>query len=265
MYVRTSALVTNLAVHFKLGRENALAWVTSLDKGKVVAGAKVQVSGCDGRLLAEGVTDAQGRAPIAGLPTSAPLCNEGKDDYGSADGYFVSVRHTGDDGVADMAFTWSEWQRGIEPWRFNVPTSSAAERDQRAHTVFDRTLVRAGETVSMKHFLRAETAAGFALTKSEPTELVVTHVGSGQQFVQPLAWRSTATGGRSALSEFAVPPAAKLACTPWSCGVRASRRKAWRRASSGSRPSACRCWRAVSDRSRRTRWSTCARCPSTCK
>ncbi|MCR8526364.1 hypothetical protein WB334_25690, partial [Escherichia coli] len=57
MYVRTSALATNLAVHFKLGRENALAWVTSLDKGKVVAGATVRVSGCDGREVATGTTD----------------------------------------------------------------------------------------------------------------------------------------------------------------------------------------------------------------
>ena len=39
MYVRTSALVTNLGVHFKLGRENAMAWVTTLDKGQPVAGA----------------------------------------------------------------------------------------------------------------------------------------------------------------------------------------------------------------------------------
>jgi alpha-2-macroglobulin len=46
MFVRTSALVTNLAVHFKLGRENSLAWVTSLDKGTPVAGAKVRVSDC---------------------------------------------------------------------------------------------------------------------------------------------------------------------------------------------------------------------------
>ena len=29
MVVRTSVLVTNLGVHFKLGRENALAWVTT--------------------------------------------------------------------------------------------------------------------------------------------------------------------------------------------------------------------------------------------
>ena len=46
MYVRTSALVTNLGVHFKLGRDNALAWVTSLDKGAPVAGAVVRVSSC---------------------------------------------------------------------------------------------------------------------------------------------------------------------------------------------------------------------------
>ena len=35
--------------------------------------------------------------------------------------------------------------------------------DRRAHTVFDRTLLRAGETVSMKHFVRDEVAAGLAL------------------------------------------------------------------------------------------------------
>ncbi|HEY8358128.1 MAG TPA: alpha-2-macroglobulin, partial [Ramlibacter sp.] len=52
MYVRTSALVTNIAVHFKLGRENAMAWVTTLDKGTVVAGATVRVSSCDGKQLA---------------------------------------------------------------------------------------------------------------------------------------------------------------------------------------------------------------------
>ncbi len=49
MYVRTSALVTNLGVHFKLGRENALAWVTTLDKGQSVEGARVRVSDCNGK------------------------------------------------------------------------------------------------------------------------------------------------------------------------------------------------------------------------
>ena len=109
-----------------------------------------------------------------------------------------------------MAFTWSSWQRGIEPWRFNVPTSNDPRPDQRAHTVFDRVLLRAGETVSMKHLLRTETAAGFGLPPSGPATLVITHVGSGQEFTQPVQWRNTATGGRSAESTFAIPPAAKL-------------------------------------------------------
>ena len=207
MVVRTSALVTNLGVHFKLGRENALAWVTTLDKGLPVQGAAVRVSDCRGKELAQAVTDAQGVARLEGLSPELPGCKR-DDDGGQA--YFVSARHQGADGVEDMAFTWGDWQRGIEPWRFNVPASHAAAPDERAHTIFDRTLFRAGETVSMKHLLRAETRQGFALPASRPDALVITHLGSGQQFTQPLAWRGTPTGGLSAQSSFAIPPAAKL-------------------------------------------------------
>jgi hypothetical protein len=37
-----------------------------------------------------------------------------------------------------------------------------------AHTIFDRTLLRAGETVSMKHLLRSQTGQGFGLTATRP-------------------------------------------------------------------------------------------------
>jgi uncharacterized protein YfaS (alpha-2-macroglobulin family) len=205
MVVRTSALVTNLGVHFKLGRENALAWVTTLDKGAPVAGATVRVSSCSGAELAKAVTNAQGIANFKGLAPEPPRCSG--DDYRHA--YFVSAR-SATDGVEDMSFTWSDWHRGIEPWRFNVPTSSDTRPDQRAHTIFDRTLLRAGETVSMKHLIRSETSQGFGLADVVPDKLVVTHTGSGQQYVQPLDWRKTATGGQSAESTFAIPPAAKL-------------------------------------------------------
>ena len=212
MVVRTSALVTNLGVHFKLGRENALAWVTTLDKGAPVANAAVQVSDCTGRSVANAMTDAQGIAKFSGISPQAPTCN-GEGSYTSA--YFVSARapQASGDGrsmVDDMAFTWSDWNRGIEPWRFNLPTSREVRPDARAHTIFDRSLLRAGETVSMKHILRNETSQGFGLTSTQPGTLVLTHVGSGQQYTQALAWRKTATGGRSAESTFAIPPAAKL-------------------------------------------------------
>ena len=43
MYVPTSALVTNMAVHFKWGAESSVVWVTSLDKGEPVGAAKVSI------------------------------------------------------------------------------------------------------------------------------------------------------------------------------------------------------------------------------
>ncbi len=209
MIVRTSVLVTNLGVHFKLGRENAMAWVTTLDKGAPVAGAKVQVSDCKGKAVASAVTDAQGLATFKPLPP-APRCGDDDDYVGEfQSAWFVSARAESRGG-ADLAFTWTSWQQGIESWRFGVPTSSEPTPDVRAHTVFDRTLLRAGETVSMKHLIRSEIGTGFGLPKSNPDQLVITHLGSGQEYKQPLRWRQTATGGRSAENQFAIPRSAKL-------------------------------------------------------
>ena len=212
MVVRTSTLVTNLGVHFKLGRENAVAWVTTLGKGAPVANARVQVSDCTGREVGKAVTNAQGIANLSGIDPQAPNCNT---EGSHTQAYFVSARASqpagdGKSTVNDMAFTWSDWNRGIEPWRFNLPTSREVRPDERGHTIFDRTLLRVGETVSMKHILRTETSQGFGLTTAQPNSLVVTHVGSGQQYSQDLVWRKTATGGQSAESTFAIPPAAKL-------------------------------------------------------
>jgi uncharacterized protein YfaS (alpha-2-macroglobulin family) len=197
MYVRTGVLVTNLGVHFKLGRENSLVWVTTLDRGKPVEGADVVVNDCRGTPLWSGKTDAVGlaRVPVA--------LNARVDECPADDGYFVSARKAG-----DTAFVFSSWQKGIESWRFNQPTGRGAELDVRAQTVFDRTLLRAGETVSMKHFLRLETSSGLANAKPEdlPTELKMVHEGSGQEYTQPLVWQGT----RYAASTWNIPPAAKL-------------------------------------------------------
>lgn len=201
LYVRTGVLVTNLGVHFKRGRENSLVWVTTLDRGKPVEGAEVAVRDCAGTSLWAGRTDASGLAKVDRVLDSINDCPH-------VSGYFVSARLAGQDGRTDVAFTLSSWQRGIESWRFNVPTDSSPRLDLRAHTVFDRTLLRAGETVSMKHFVRTETSSGLAaLANAElPAKAIVIHQGTGQEFALPLAWN----GARSATSAWNIPPAAKL-------------------------------------------------------
>ncbi|KNZ33312.1 MAG: hypothetical protein AD742_06870 [Methylibium sp. NZG] len=216
MFVRTGVLVTNLGVHFKRGRENALVWVTTLDRARPVEGADVAISDCQGQRLWAGRTDAQGLARVPQALAQRDDCGnrggsgEGEEGDGtSSDGaLFVSARKADANGVLDTAFVFGGWQKGIEPWRFNVPTSSSAEPDARAHTVFDRSLLRAGETLSMKHFIRAETSVGLALLKPDdlPTQLKLVHQGSGQAFTQPLQWSSP----RSATSSWNIPAAAKL-------------------------------------------------------
>ncbi|AXF00241.1 alpha-2-macroglobulin family protein [Paraburkholderia hospita] len=201
MYVRTAVLVTNLGVHFKQGRENSVVWVTTLDKGQPVPNADVHVSDCNGDELASGKTDAHGVLTINQSLTSR---NECKED--SFEGFFVSARIEDPKTGHDMAFVRSDWNRGIEAWRFNVPTDTSIQQTVRAHTVFDRTLLRAGETVSMKHMIRIETMHGLAFPKTYPTRLTLRHLGSGQTWHMPLKW----TADHTADSTFAIPAAAKL-------------------------------------------------------
>jgi uncharacterized protein YfaS (alpha-2-macroglobulin family) len=203
MFVRTSVLVTNLGVHFKQGRENSVVWVTTLDKGKPVPNAQVRVTDCNGDQVATATTDAQGIAKIDKALAAARECGERSLAY---DGFFVSARVNDPVTGPDMAFVQSDWNRGIESWRFNVPTDMSVARTARAHTIFDRTLLRAGETVSMKHLLRVETLGGFAFAKKYPTRVTIRHIGSGQTWHLPLAWAAD----HSADSTFNVPAAAKL-------------------------------------------------------
>lgn len=197
-YVSTAALVTNLSVHFKWGREHSLVWVTTLDRGTPVADALVHVSDfCTGQTLWQGATGADGTAIIAsGLP--AP---HGADNCWWRAPLFVSARK--DD---DLGFVTSFWNRGIQPSDFRLTEASAAD-DVAAHTVFDRTLLKAGETVSMKHFLRRKTGTGFAVEVGAAARtLRLVHVGSGQEYTQSVSFDASGI----AESRFAIPPDAKL-------------------------------------------------------
>ena len=124
----------------------------------------------------------------------------------------VSAR-AGAGASADVGFVFSRWSRGIEAWRFNINTQSGLAANRRAHTVFDRTLLRVGETVSMKHFVRDEVASGLALPAVDqlPSEVVLTHVGTDAVVRLPLSWppRGGATA-RSSESRWLIPKTAAL-------------------------------------------------------
>jgi alpha-2-macroglobulin len=200
MYVPATVLVTNLSVHFKWGAESSLAWVTSLDTAKPVGQALVQIRDCEGKVHWEGKTDRDGIARIEKLPAREDLT---RCSYDSLDSGLVVSARVGD----DMAFVHTSWDEGIEPWRFQLPNEWRPTYET-AHTIFDRTLFRPGETVHMKHILRKRVQAGFTTIPESRigAGVQIRHQGSNQKYDLPLKWNADG----SAETTWTVPKEAML-------------------------------------------------------
>ncbi len=213
MYVPTAALVTNLSVHFKWGRESSLVWVTTLDTGEPVRNAAVTIMDCQEKVLWTGTTDVSGIARIQQPLPVDPLtrCPYQLDyrDYPQmgalrslSQGLFITARSEN-----DMSFVHSSWDEGIEPWRFQLVSESSLDPII-GHTIFDRSLLRAGETVHMKHILRQHTTKGFAPVPQEqmPGLVSIRHYGSEQKYEFPLKWDANGV----AETHWSIPKDAKL-------------------------------------------------------
>jgi alpha-2-macroglobulin len=223
MYVRAYALLTGMAVHIKTSEENAAVWVTSLETGKPIAQAQVQVSDCNGKSLWKGVTDASGQARINEALPRAKCALKAADIAKQFDrpalasderfagrenerGWLLATARK--DG--DMSFAITKWNNGIEPWRFNVQQvwrRYGETANVIAHTIFARNLLRQGETVHMKHLVRLENARGLTRPAKELfKEAQIEHIGSNQTFKVPLKWLNSG----AATSEWRVPAEGKL-------------------------------------------------------
>jgi len=93
-------------------------------------------------------------------------------------GLFVTARTEN-----DMSFVHSGWDEGIEPWRFQLVRESYLDPII-GHYDFRPILLRAGETVHMKHILRqayhpriCSRASG-----SDATIVSIQHYGSEQKY-----------------------------------------------------------------------------------
>ncbi|MGJ7567593.1 alpha-2-macroglobulin family protein [Variovorax sp. GB1R11] len=134
----------------------SVIWVTAFDSARPVAGADVAVYSCNRELLWRGKTDAQGLArpdeALRGkLACSASGANPMARRYGYGGSAWVVVRAGNDMALLQASAGWSGYNAG------------RAAQNLRAHTVLDRTLFKAGETVSLQHVVRVLESRGFAL------------------------------------------------------------------------------------------------------
>jgi hypothetical protein len=200
-YVATAALVTDLAVHFLWGRESSLVWVTRLSTGQPVAGAAVAISDfCNGDTRWQGRTGADGTVTVMesfGDPSTVGECQW------SPQHPLLVLAKSG----RDFTFTESTWSQGIGPYEFGLPVGGEYSANV-YHTVLDRTLFRAGETVSMQHFLRRHVLAGLAIQPAAagPHQITIRHLGSGQTYSLDAVF----DGSGIATSHWKIPAEAKL-------------------------------------------------------
>ncbi len=188
-YVAAGALVTDMSVHFLWGRGSSLVWVTHLADATPVAGARIAISDrCSGTVLWTGTTGRDGRAAVGdSLPEPASY---GSCEYKGSDHPMMVSARAGD----DYSFTMSSWGSGIQPGDFILYQGYGFDRTA-AHAIFDRTLLKAGDTVSMKLLLRTRTDAGFgrAPAYADPT-VVIRHLGSDATVELPVRLDAGGTG-----------------------------------------------------------------------
>jgi uncharacterized protein YfaS (alpha-2-macroglobulin family) len=200
-YVATSALVTDLVVHFKWGRESSRVWVTRLNDATPIADADVVVTdSCSGAALWRGRTGRDGTAAIL-KPVGDPNGGSGCNNFASHP--LLVLAKKGD----DFSFTQTSWSGGITPYEFALPVGSSRDTAM-VHSVLDRMLFRAGETVSMKHYWRCHVLDGIEIPEriAGSHTVTITHEGSGQVYSLAAIFGSDGV----AENQWIIPQEAKL-------------------------------------------------------
>ncbi|TGM34075.1 MG2 domain-containing protein [Leptospira biflexa] len=199
MYVSSAALVTNLSPHFKWGKDTSLVWVTSMSTGLPESGVQIKILDCQGNVKGAGITGKDGTMLFGNINfQEIPYC--GYHELGSGLTVFAQKND-------DISFTSSTWEKGIESWRYQLPQANTGYANYIESIVLDRTLLKKGETVHLKHVRRSFGNKGLlpADSKEYPSTVVIKHEGSGESFSTPLVWSFPG----HAESEFKIPKNAK--------------------------------------------------------
>jgi alpha-2-macroglobulin len=147
----TLVQVTNLGIAVKDSPENTLVFVTRLDNGAPVAGARVSIIRPDNSTFWSGTTASDGViiAPQTTLRKQHDFWEQKLE-------FIVTAEKDG-----DVAYVGSDWNEGLAPWEFGLRFDLGEADALLRGTVFtDRGVYRLGEEVHLKAILRQNTPSG---------------------------------------------------------------------------------------------------------
>ncbi len=187
--------VSNLNLSVRLSTlGQSLLWVTAIDTGLPVSDVEVDWLTCRGKLLAQGRTDAQGLLRVSADVTRPAESENCPDAAGNSHSGLAVVARKGAD-LALLADINTSYRFG-----YNNAAPSLG------HTVLDRTLFKAGESVHMQHLQRLLTPEGFSLPPASAGKVEIRFQDGSLVASLPLQWSDEG----SANSEWAIPAASKL-------------------------------------------------------
>lgn len=148
----TVVQITNLGITVKDSPHSTLVFVTRLDNGEPVPGARVTILNTDNKQLWQATTDRQGLALSPALPLRKP-----SSPYRFS--FLVTAEKDG-----DVAYVGSDWNEGMQSWDFGHSYQLWEATDVLRGSVFtDRGVYKPGEQVHVKAIIRADTANGIRL------------------------------------------------------------------------------------------------------
>ncbi len=152
--------VTDLAVHARVGVDQAVVWVTGVSDGRPRPGVSVMLHDTSGAVRAQGATDARGIATLAGFRRPAVRAGrECMDDCDRSFEGYVSAQAADDRALVGI----SEYDPDLSPWQFGVYGAWGETRAPAAGAVFtERGIYRPGEPVYAKAVVRRGPLGGLA-------------------------------------------------------------------------------------------------------
>jgi len=196
-YDRADIQVTNMSLTGKFSPDGIVLWLTTLLDARPVANAAVELRDDANRVLWQGITNAEGFAEAPGWGSFGELP---KAPWSAPQIWAIATK--GD----DMVYTASSWNRGIEPYRFDVMTDWNPQPDHVQGVIFtDRGFYRPGDAIEFKAILRTRQGGDWRTTSG--TVLLAIRDAMGDRLMSDSV---VLNGFGSASSQFVIPPEARL-------------------------------------------------------
>lgn len=146
-FSRADVQVTEMGITGKFSPESTLLWVTTLREAKPIPNVSVQLRDDANTLLWQGKTNNEGFAAAPGWRQFERVVKRG---WGAPRLWAIASHRD------DLAYTGSDWNQGIEPYRFNLSTDWDPQFEPMQGVLFtDRGIYRPGEEVEIKGVFRS--------------------------------------------------------------------------------------------------------------